>query len=804
MTVTATNHPPSRVHATRWLALVVLAGGWLLYGRTMAPGLLFGDAGELQFALPLGGLIHPTGYPLFGALGWLWTQLTFWWPEPATRANAFSAFWAGLALALFFLATQQMLLRVLPAQTAPGRWLCGLCAAFILAVSPTWWSQATIAEVYTFHAVLTLSLFNLLLRWAAAQRAGQAQAGRWLIAAAGVFGLGLTHHQTMLLLAPAIVLFILRVQPGLLLQGRRLALLLLCVTLPLLLYLTIPWRAANSSYVRLPLSSSNRLELYQPGLDGLAQWATGVRFASALRTPAAALAQLPQALTWTQEQFGLFGLALAILGVSHLLLRQRRGMLTLTGAIALAVLAFNLFYGIGDIAVLYISLYLIIGIWLAVGLAAFAQAVQRITDPANRTLGRSLTAALPALLLVWPLLALGGRFAVFDQSQNRAAETFWDRIFSQPLPANAILISNDRDEMTPLIYHQVVRGEHRDLTGLFPAIAPGAAFSDVARVVETALSQGKERPVVLVKPMPGLEVKFQLVELGQVMRVEGLAVTRTPERPLNADLGEALQLLGYSTDPNHQLRAGGALQVALYWQPRQKLDGDYTGFVQLLDATGAKIAQGQDHPVGSVFYPTGLWRPGEMLRDVFTLTLPANLQPGAYTLTTGMYRREADSGALRPLAAPLTLGKIGLLPDLARPAAAPDRPLNVELADRILLLGYSLRRSDTALEVVLQWQAARYVENDLTVFVHLLGPDGVIAAQHDGQPAEGLAATSIWPPGQAIRDEHRLLLPHGLRPGVYTLVCGMYDAATSQRLAITEGPGAAQKNTIFLQEVAIF
>lgn len=789
-----------RLSAQMALALALTVGGWVLYGATMAPGLLFGDSGELQFALPIGGLIHPTGYPLYGLLGWLWTHATFWWPEPATRVNAFSVLWGGIALGLFFLVTQHLLVRVLPRQSDVSRQVCGMMAALLLAVSPTWWSQATIAEVYTLNAALMLAIFYLLLRWAAAHRAGETGAGRWLNAAAVMFGFSLTHHQTTVLLLPAFVLFILRVQPGLALQLRRLLILLVCAGLPLLLYLTIPWRALHTPYARLELSPGNVLQLYAGGLSGFVQWATGVRFAGSLRSMQAALAQAPQALTWARLQFGIVGLALAALGALHLLLRQRRGMLTLTGAALLALLGFNLFYGIGDIAVMYIPIYMLLGLWLATGLAALVQVGDRLA----RGRDWNLSLLIPTVLLVWPIVWLVWRFPMYDLSQHNSATAFWEQIFSQPIPANAILVSNDRDEMTPLWYYQLVRREHQDLTGLFPLIVTDSGFNNVVRVVESALSLGGGRPVILVKPMPGLEVKFDVTATGQVMRVNGPAVTRTPERPLNVRLGEVLRLTGYGTDPTSQLRPGGALRVTLYWQPQQALDADYTGFVQLLDASGAKVAQGNDHLAGGLYYPTSLWRPGEILRDVFTMTLPSTLQPGAYTLLTGMYRINQASGEIQPLAAPLAMGKIGLLPDVARAVTPAERPLNVELGDSILLLGYSLRRSDTALEVILQWQTARYINADYTVFVHLLDPTRAIVAQHDGEPAEGLAPTSIWVPGQPIRDEHRLLLPSNMAPGTYTLVCGMYDPVTRDRLAVTGGPMSQQGDSLFLEEVTFF
>ena len=56
--------------------LALAAGGLagLVYWRMAAPGVLAGDSGELQAAAWLAGLSHPTGYPLYLILGWLWSH----------------------------------------------------------------------------------------------------------------------------------------------------------------------------------------------------------------------------------------------------------------------------------------------------------------------------------------------------------------------------------------------------------------------------------------------------------------------------------------------------------------------------------------------------------------------------------------------------------------------------------------------------------------------------------------------------------------------------------------------------------
>ncbi|MCB0093607.1 MAG: DUF2723 domain-containing protein, partial [Caldilineaceae bacterium] len=71
--------------------------------RTLAPGLLAGDPGEFQFAAWRLGLAHPTGYPLYMMLGWIWQHsLALVGVNPATALNALSALCAAVAVALLY------------------------------------------------------------------------------------------------------------------------------------------------------------------------------------------------------------------------------------------------------------------------------------------------------------------------------------------------------------------------------------------------------------------------------------------------------------------------------------------------------------------------------------------------------------------------------------------------------------------------------------------------------------------------------------------------------------------------------
>jgi uncharacterized membrane protein YvlD (DUF360 family) len=137
-----------------------------LYLRTLAPGVLGGDSGEFQFAAWLGGFAHPTGYPLYLLLGYLWTHLLPF-GDAAWRMNAFSALWGAVAVGLLYLLARRILQMIAPPAwpASIGR-LLGLLAAAIFAVTPTFWSQAVVAEVYALNAALIVAILLALVTWA--------------------------------------------------------------------------------------------------------------------------------------------------------------------------------------------------------------------------------------------------------------------------------------------------------------------------------------------------------------------------------------------------------------------------------------------------------------------------------------------------------------------------------------------------------------------------------------------------------------------------------------------------------------
>jgi len=116
-------------------------------------------------------------------------------------------------------------------------------------------------------------------------------------------------------------------------------------------------------------------------------------------------------------------------------------------------------------------------------------------------------------------------------------------------------------------------------------------------------------------------------------RADRVPPATKPDSAVNAQLGDKIQLTGYSLDRT----TPSALTVTLFWQPLDKLPIDYTTFLHLRNSQGATVAQQDSQPLDGA-YPTSRWQPGEQVIDPLTLPLPKNLPAGTYTLFTGMYR----------------------------------------------------------------------------------------------------------------------------------------------------------------------
>jgi hypothetical protein len=111
-------------------------------------------------------------------------------------------------------------------------------------------------------------------------------------------------------------------------------------------------------------------------------------------------------------------------------------------------------------------------------------------------------------------------------------------------------------------------------------------------------------------------------------------------------------------------------------------------------------------------------------------------------------------------------------------------------ADMMLLLEAGVGRSSALpgeiIPVTLRWRALRSMDEDYTVFVQLIGPDGRLHGQVDMWPVQGSYPTSQWTPGMEMSDPYEVQLNPDAPPGPYRVEVGWHLLATMERLQILD------------------
>jgi hypothetical protein len=374
------------------LASAVFVAALCVYVWTLAPGLLRNDSAEFQTLAHTVGHTHPTGYPVYILSAHAVTRLPI--RSIAYRVNLVSALTGAVAVTGVV---------VLGLMLTGRRWLPAAAAAQ-LALSPTFWSQAIVAEVYIPAAAVTLGVLLLLLAWSRTR-------DPWLLFAAGTLGgLGLAIHPTVALMAPAAIAFV--VTGGAALRSSLAAAAggaITGVALTLLAFVAVDRNAPPSDYFRAVVEPS-RSE-WGLSADGLDDFGDRLRFSvlgiqyqdkvnrwsvDHLRRQALNfVGNLPNELPWPW-------LAAAGVGTLHLSLRNPRFALLVLGSLVMhaAYLAQKVK---ADVNVAYIPLYLHVAL-----LAMCCLGVRQWGAPRDIARGRWrwLTTVVTAALLLSTVLPM--------------------------------------------------------------------------------------------------------------------------------------------------------------------------------------------------------------------------------------------------------------------------------------------------------------------------------------------------------------------------------------------------------------
>jgi hypothetical protein len=428
-----------------WPQLLAVFGAVLgLYAATAPRTVALEDDGLFIMAVEFLGIAHPSGYPLYVLLAKPFTLLPI--GSVAFRVHLASGFFGAAACSVLWWIVRRLIPR------AGYAWV----AAGAFAVSEVMWSQAIIADVYTLNLLLFLLLFALSLAYLEAPR-------RARLAALGlVYGLALSNHHPLTLLATPCLALLLWPRRGPLLRDAWVALPGLLVGLTP--YLWMVWRSRADPMVSFygPIRDLRDFAYYvsRRGYSEIETSASAsgwdrLRFAGFL-------------LRESVHQYGVVGALLAAGGFGLQLRRERPSWSLallagyLSGGLVL-VLLLDFDYQLLQrliFRVFPLIPYAIMALCLALGLRGVVEVLVEMLGEARHGIAESVVFALAALLVV--ALAL----ANLPRNDRRGYDfaTDYATTLLESLPPDAVAFTQADADAFPMGYLHLVEGIRPDLT----------------------------------------------------------------------------------------------------------------------------------------------------------------------------------------------------------------------------------------------------------------------------------------------------------------------------------------------------
>lgn len=448
------------------LASTLSLFAFVLYLATMPPSITWQhggqDSGNLAAAVHLLGIPHPSGYPTYVLLGKLFSLIPA--GDTAFRLNIMSAAFAAATVFLVYQLVRELRNQLDP----PGSKWPAYGAAFgalSLAVSPLFWTQAIVVEVYSLNAFFFTAILFLLARRRRLAERGDAYL--WL--AGLLFGAGLGNHLSLLALVPA-GLGILWSGPkgslpsrGALVAPAALALAGLAV------YLLLPLRAGQNPAANWGDPST---------LDRFAWLVSGGEYRYLLQsvpTPQV-LSRLAGIGNLLLGEFAIWGTALGLIGIW----RGYIGRLVVTAGLGASFLLLSVYaamYGAENSQVYLLPAFILWSVWIGWGVE-WLMAVVQLPGLAGLLSGRVrrvpgapvrervtpgwVPGTVAAILLLCPMAFVVSSWDKVDLRNDSAALDYGIGALAA-VPEGSLVLSS-RDEHTfSLDYSQQVLGRRPDV-----------------------------------------------------------------------------------------------------------------------------------------------------------------------------------------------------------------------------------------------------------------------------------------------------------------------------------------------------
>lgn len=445
---------------------------FIIYTFTIAPSVIEIDTGELATVQITLGIAHPTGYPLYTMIGYLFSLI----PLPFTKIfqlNLLAAIYCSLSVSVFTYSSKLILdnliyFKLVKRAKEKGKKkkqnekqtqsvntetllddftkiISVLSGGLFLAISKTFWFQSTSVEVYSLHLLLiTLIVLFLIKAFIFAKNDKQIDK-HWLLFSIAL-ALGFSNHMTTILILPGVA-FLYFYQNRFNIKSIKQIGFMLLFFFPILIlfYAYLPFRASQN-----PLMNwGNPIDL-----ERIIRHISGHQYQVWLFSSTEAAAK--QFNYFWNNIFSEFHFALfiALAGFLISLIKYRKFFLFNLIVFTSTVL-YSINYDINDIDSYFLLAYISIGFFIVFGVAEIILFARK----------NKLSPALPIILMIlFAGIQIYSTYDTVNQKENYTYENYTKALLNS-VPKNSIVFSYQWDYFISASYYfQNVENFRKDVT----------------------------------------------------------------------------------------------------------------------------------------------------------------------------------------------------------------------------------------------------------------------------------------------------------------------------------------------------
>lgn len=442
------------------------------YMFTVAPTVVQIDAGELATVQITLGIAHPTGYPLFTMIGFLFSLL----PLPVTKIsqlNILASIYCAISISVYLYTAKFMLEHLnsfknqnkqelktrnkksgnkdkqkdAPQYFVPNNITIIISTIFFgifLALNKTFWIQSTSVEVYSLHLLLlSLIILSLLKAFVKADK-GKSISKEWIYFSF-FLALGFANHMTTLLIIPGAAYLYFN-QNGLNKKSLKQILIMLGIFFPILilLYSYLPIRALQNPL----LNWGNPIDF-----ERILRHISGKQYQVWLfSSTSAASKQFNYFISNLPKEFS-FTILISLPGIISSIQKARKFFIFFSLTLFTTVL-YSINYDINDIDSYFLLAYISIAFFILFGLTQIIQSV----------IEKKLNIIIPvAILILLTSIQFYSNYKNVQQKENYAYEDYTKSVLKN-LPEKSVVFTYQWDFLvSPSYYFQLAENFRKDV-----------------------------------------------------------------------------------------------------------------------------------------------------------------------------------------------------------------------------------------------------------------------------------------------------------------------------------------------------